>query len=152
MFVGEDRGLRPLLPEGGQKLAGTRQQPDVIEHRRIPIRPVDGEGRSHPLGSRQPADGHLEAAADRRAHLGRGRGREAQLPQGVGMGALDGGKVVDERAVEVEEYSAVAHGEAGRIAGAAPPASLKQPAAAIPRRRWKKYLVNIPRSSEIGRE
>src|SRR5258708_23726297 len=56
-----------------------------------------------------PGYGVVEAAAGRRAHLGQGRLAQPEPAQGKDMAAVDGRKMVDERAIEVEEDGAETH-------------------------------------------
>ena len=109
VFVGEHGGLTSGLLQGREELAGPRQELDVVEHRGVPIRAVNGERGREVFPSGQAGDGEFDAAADGRAHLRESRGGQAQFRHGVGVAAMDGGEVIDERAIEIKEDGAVAH-------------------------------------------
>ena len=103
MFVGEDRQLGAASVQLFEQFASPGVELHVVEHRRVPVRLINRAGFGDAPGPGEPGDRVVESAAHGRAHLGGGRLGQAELAQGVGMGALDGGELVDQRAVEVEK-------------------------------------------------
>ena len=112
VLVGEHPGANPGLLEENEQLLRAGQQLDVVEHRGVPIRPVDGEGGRLEFRADQALDRHLDAGADGRAHCGEARLWQTEPPHGVGMAPVDGGEMVDQRAIEIKKDGAEAHGPA----------------------------------------
>lgn len=102
-FVGEDGELGAAGAEGAEDFEGAGEEDDIIEHSGIPIGAVDGEGGGDAGGTDEVGDGVFESATDGGADLREGGRREAELAHRVTVAAVDRGKVIDERAVEVEE-------------------------------------------------
>jgi hypothetical protein len=102
-----------VLCAAGRKIAqkgeGAGEGGDVLKHGGVPIRAVDCDGGGDLVGTDKVEHRVFEATAHGGADLGEGGRGEAELGQGVGVGAVDRGEVVDERAIEIEEKGAKGH-------------------------------------------
>lgn len=110
MFIGKDRGGEATRVQVAQERPSAGEGDDVVEHRAVPIGAVDFHGGRDLVRADKFEQSVFEAAANRVAHLGERGRRLAELRQGVRVAAMDGRKVIDERAVEVEEQGAKLHG------------------------------------------
>lgn len=102
-FVGENGELRAAGVQGLEQLKRAGEEYDVVEHRRVPVGAVDGERLRDARRTDERREGVFESSADGGADLRQGRRKQAELAHRVTVAAMDGGEVVDERAVEVEE-------------------------------------------------
>ena len=109
MLVGKDRELGAAGMKIAQKGEGAGEGGDVLKHGGVPIRAVDCDGGGDLVGTDKVEHRVFEATAHGGADLGEGGRGEAELGQGVGVGAVDRGEVVDERAIEIEEKGAKGH-------------------------------------------
>lgn len=115
VFVGEDGELGAAGVEFFEEFAGAGEEGDVVEHGGVPIGAVDREGFGDAVGADEAAEGELEAAADGVVDLFEGRRREAEFLHRVRVATMDGGEVIDEGAVEVEEEGFERSHERGAI-------------------------------------
>lgn len=114
VFVGEDGAADAAGFEGFEEFAGAGEEGDAVEHVCVPVGAVDGEGFFEEGGvffAEEALDGDFEAAADGAVNLFHGGLGEAEGAHGVDVGFVDGGEVIEEGAIEVEEDGAEAvHG------------------------------------------
>lgn len=102
-FVGEDGELGAAGVQGFEEFACAGEQDDIVEHRRVPVGPVNGESLRDARGPDEGGDGVFESSADGRANLGKRWRGQAELAHRVAVAAMDRGEMIDERAVEVEQ-------------------------------------------------
>lgn len=102
-FVGEDCDLCAAGVQGLEEFARAWEKDDIVEHRLVPVGPVNGEGLRDARGADEGCDGAFESSADGRANLGKRWRGQAELAHRVAVAAMDRGEMIDERAVEVEQ-------------------------------------------------
>ena len=110
VFVGQDGAGDVLRSECGEQVERTGEQHGVIEHRRLHLCAEKWQHGGDMFRAGEAADGVFQTATDGGAGLGRGGGSEAKLTHRMGMTAVDRGKVIEERAIEIEENGAEAFG------------------------------------------
>jgi len=102
-FVGEDGEPGAAGVQGFEEFACAWEQDDIVEHRRVPVGPVNGESLRDARGPDEGGDGVFESSADGRANVGQRWRGQAELAHRVAVAAMDRGEMIDERAVEVEQ-------------------------------------------------
>ena len=109
VLVGEDRQRAAAGMQGAQQFAGSGHQLDAVEHGPVPVGAVNLQGAGEIGLAHETAHGVLQAAADGAPDLFAGGRGQPELRQGVRVAAVDRRQVVEQRAVEVEQYGPVAH-------------------------------------------
>ena len=107
MLVGEYGAFCTCGLQLLQQLFRSGQEVDFEEQIVGPQRAVDGDRlrqKSFVFLSENPGDGGFEAASDGSAHLLHCRSGEAKVLARLRVGAMDRCKVVQQRAIQVEEY------------------------------------------------
>lgn len=117
MFIGKHGELGALSVKVLQKFYRAGKEFNIIQHRGLPVRTINGQGFLDAVVAGEQADGALEAATDRRSDLLERRCGQAQSRQSVGVCAMNRGKMINERSVEIEEEGAEAMHEWRTLCG-----------------------------------
>ena len=119
VLVGEDGAGDAVGVESREEFAGAGEGVHAFEQVGGPEGAVEAEAFGHLRLGDKCAHGVFQAAADGVFNLFAGGRGQPELRQCVGVAAMDGGQVVDQGAIEIEEDGAETHGRklaAGRRA------------------------------------
>ena len=110
VFVGEDAAGDALKAKELEQFAGARQERDAEKHVFGPERAIDLDGLRNKrgmVGAEDAGHGDLQAAADGAVDILHGRLGQAEMGGGVAMAAMNGGEVIEQGAIEIEEDGVV---------------------------------------------